>query len=331
MKIMSRIAVVAIATFALSTAGCGGSGSTGGVGGTGSPVGTAGASKGVITALGSIFVNGVEYNVTGSSVTADKSSGLESDLKVGRVVTVKGTKSDDLHGSATSVEYKDNLEGPVDVTPAAGSSQFQAFGQTIAVNTTAATVAAGKTVFSNFTSLSQLTAGSLVEVSGLPDASGVIQASYVELKNGSLATSGIEMKGTISGLNTTAKTFTVGALTVDYSAASLSDLPAGGIANGLFVEVNGSGANYTLGVSPTFKAAKVESDTENPSGAEGSDVSIEGYVKGFSAGSNTFTVNGQAVNTGTLSLPAGIADNMRVEVEGTLSGGVLMVTKIKLG
>ncbi len=322
MKTSNRIAALLITVLAFTVAGCGSSGSGS------APAGVTGTNKGVITALGSIFVNGVEYNVTGASVTKDKSSGLESDLKVGRVVTVKGSKSDDLHGSATSVEYKDNLEGPVDVTPAAGSSQFQAFGQTIAVNTTAATVAAGKTVFSNFTSLSQLTAGSLVEVSGLPDASGVIQASYIELKGGSLAGSSIELKGTIAGLNTIAKTFTIGALTVDYSTASLSDLPAGGIANGLFVEVNGSGTNYTLGVSPSFKAAKVESDTENPSG-EGSDVSIEGYVKGFSAGSNTFTVNGQSVNTGTLSL-AGIANNVRVEVEGTLSGGVLMVTKIKL-
>ncbi len=326
MKSINWLARLLVAVCVISVAGCG---SSGGSGSSAAPAGVSGTSKGVITALGSIFVNGVEYNVTGSSVTVDKSSGLESDLKVGRVVTVKGAKSDDLHGSAVSVEYKDNLEGPVDITPAAGSSQFQAFGQTIAVNTTAATVAAGKTVFSNFTSLSQLSAGSLVEVSGLPDANGVIQASFIELKNGSLAASSIELKGAISGLNATAKTFMVGALTVDYSAASLNDLPAGGIANGLFVEVSGSGANYTLGAAPIFKAAKVESNSENPSAAEGEDVSIEGFINGFSAGSNTFTVNGQAVNAGTLSL-AGIANNMRVEVEGKLSGGVLMVTKIKL-
>jgi len=323
MKSHQRIATLLTTLLAFAIAGCGSSGSS-------SPAaGASGINKGVITALGSIFVNGVEYNVTGASVTVDKSAGLDSDLKVGRVVTVNGTKSDDLHGSATSVEYKDNLEGPVDVTPAAGSTSFQAFGQTIAINTTAATVAAGKTVFSNFTSLSQLTAGSLIEVSGMPDANGVIQASYIELKNGALASSSIELKGTISGLNTTAKTFAIGTLTVDYSAAALSDLPVGGIANGLFVEVSGSGVNYTLGATPTFKADKVESALENPSGSEGSNLSLEGFVTGFTAGSNTFTVNGQAVNTGALSL-TGIANNVRVEVEGTLNNGVLMVAKIKI-
>jgi len=325
MNMKNKIATVVTAVFVLAmVAGCsGGSGSSGTA-----AVGASGTNKGVITALGSIFVNGVEYNVTGSSVTVEKNSGLESDLRVGRVVTVKGSKSDDLHGSATSVEYKDNLDGPVDVTPAAGSS-FQAFGQTVAVNTSAATVAAGKTVFNNFSSLSQLTAGTVVEVSGLPDASGVIQASYIERKSTALASSSIELKGSITALNTTAKTFAIGALTVDYSAASLSDLPSGGIANGLFVEVSGSGANYTLGANPTFKAAKVERAMENPSGSEGSNLSLEGFVKGFTAGSATFTVNGQAVNAGTLSL-TGIANNVRVEVEGTLSNGVLMATKIKL-
>ncbi len=325
MKTNCSIAMLLMTIIAFTVAGCSSSGDSGSVS---TSTGTSGINKGVITALGSIFVNGVEYNVTGSNVKVEKNSGLESDLKVGKVVTVKGSKSDDIHGSATEVEYKDNLEGPVDVTPTAGSSQFQAFGQTIAVNTTAATVAAGKTVFSNFTSLTRLTSGSVIEVSGLPDANGVIQASYIELKSAPLASSSIEMKGTITGLNTTAKTFTIGALTVNYSTASLSDLPVGGIANNLFVELNGNGANYTPGANPTFTAAKVEGATENPSGAEGSSLSLEGYVKGFTAGSNTFTLNGQPVNTGTLSL-AGVANNVRIEVEGTLSGGVLMATKIK--
>ena len=320
MKTNCKSVSLLLAILSFTIAGCGSSGGTTGV---------SGANKGVITALGSIFVNGVEYNVAGSSVTVDKSSGSASDLRVGRVVTVNGSKSDDLHGSATSVDYMDNLEGPVDVTPTTGSSQFQAFGQTIVVNTSAASVASGKTVFYNMSSLSQLSGGSLVEVSGMPDANGVIQASYIELKSGLLAGSSIELKGTITGLNTAVKTFSIGALTVDYSIASLSDLPAGGIANGIFVEVSGSGSNYTLGASPIFKAAKVESASENPSSADGNNLSIEGYIKGFTTGSNTFKVNGQAVNTGTLSL-TGITNNIRVEVEGTMSGGVLMATKIKV-
>ncbi|MBT0665594.1 hypothetical protein KI809_14895 [Geobacter pelophilus] len=320
MKARRLIVSAMVVTMAVAAAGCGSSSSGGS--------GVAGTSKGVITALGSIFVNGVEYATTSSSVTVDKSSGTESELKVGRVVTVKGSQSDDLHGIATTVEYKDNLEGPVDVTPTAGATQFQAFGQTISVNTTAATVAAGKTVFQGFTALTDLAAGSVVEVSGMPDANGIIQASYIEKKSSTLATSSIELKGAISTLNTTAKTFKINGLTVDYSVASLNDLSSG-IANGLYVEVSGSGGNYTLGASPTFKATKVENDKEDANGTEGAKLSVEGFVTGFTQGNNTFKVNGQTVNTGTLSL-SGIDMTKKIEVEGVLSSGVLMASRIKM-
>jgi hypothetical protein len=302
-------------------AGCGGGS------GSGSTANTPAVSKGVITALGSIFVNGVEYAVTGASVSVDKSSGIESDLRVGRVVTVHGSQSDDLHGSAASVEYKDNLDGPVDVAPDLVNKKFQALGQTVVVNTTAASVATGKTVFRNFSSLAQLTPNQVVEVSGIPDSTGVIQASYVEFKGQLTATTGIELKGTIANLDTTAKTFSIGALAVDYSTASLSNL-TGAISNGAFVEVSGTGAGYTGGISPKLVASKVENDREDAGGTEGNNVSVEGFITGFNSG-NTFKVGGQAVNTDTLSL-AGLANNTRVEVEGTLSGGVLMVVKIKL-
>lgn len=322
MKIKSMFVSAVSLVFALTLAGCSG--------GSSSPAkAVPGVSKGVITAKGSVFVNGVEYVTTGAGVTTNKSSGNESDLLVGRVVTVKGSQSDEQHGSAESIEYNDNLEGPVDVAPDLVKNTFQALGQAVAVNTTALTVAAGKTVFNGFTSLSRLAVNSIVEVSGIPDANGVIQASYVELKGTLASTTSIELKGTISNLNTAAKTFMIGALTVDYGAfpASLKDLN-GVITNGQFVEVKGTGAGYTAGASPKLVATKIESDKEDVNGTEGNKLSVEGFVTGFTAGVNTFKVNGQAVNTGTLSL-TGIDMTKKVEVEGTLNNGVLMATKIK--
>lgn len=318
-RIYQHISLIAL-TLILTACG-GSSGSSGGTSATG-------ANKGVITALGSIFVNGIEYSTTGSSVSDDGLSGTESGLRVGMVVTVKGTQSDALHGAALSVDYRDNLEGPVDVAPDLINNRFQALGQTIAVNTTAATVAAGKTVFHNFNSLADLTAGTVVEVSGLPDANGIIQATYIESNGVLQAGAGIEVKGTIASLNTTAKTFNIGALTIDYTTANLSDLPAGGIADGLFVEVKGTGAGYTMGAQPVLVATKVENEIEEVSGIEGKDMSVEGYTKGFT-GAPTFEVSGQPVNTGSLSL-AGIANNVKVEVEGYLQNGVLVATKIEL-
>jgi hypothetical protein len=306
-------------------AACGG----GGGGGGSTPPANSGVSKGVITALGSIFVNGVEYSVSSSKITSNKGGGSGSDLRVGRIVTVRGGKSDDLHGEATEVEYKDNLTGPLDVAPAAGSSTLQVLGQTVLVDTVSASVAAGKTVFQGFTSLSQLTAGSVLEVSGHPDANGAIHATYLELKGGALAAgTEIEIKGAIANLNTTAKTFTINALTVNYATAALNDL-SGAIANGMFVEVKGTGAGYAGGASPTLTAVKIENENGDAAGDENHNLSVEGFVSGFTAGSNSFKVSGQAVTTGSLSL-AGIGNNVRVEVEGTLLNGVLVATKIKL-
>ena len=85
----------------------------------------------------------------------------ESAFKPGMVVNVKGVISDDLNhrGVATEVELEDNLEGPVDITPTNGVPQFQALGQTVALNTTAATIASGKTRlagFGNFSTAAQI-------------------------------------------------------------------------------------------------------------------------------------------------------------------------------
>ncbi len=265
----------------------------------------------------------------------------ESAFKPGMVVNVKGVISDDLNhrGVATEVELEDNLEGPVDITPTNGVPQFQALGQTVALNTTAATIASGKTRlagFGNFSTAAQivphlstlLPAGARVEVNGLPDANGVIQANFITKESDPPlpAAAKLEVKGTITNLDTTAKTFTINALAVDYSGASLHDLSSP--ANGVFVEVKGTGAGYTSGASPKLVATKIEASQENAKGIEGAKLEVEGLISGFT-GASTFKVSGQSVNAGSLSL-AGLANNVRVEVEGPLSNGVLNAIKISI-
>ncbi|MBI4293187.1 MAG: hypothetical protein HY661_17065, partial [Betaproteobacteria bacterium] len=59
-----------------------------------SGLGGTGISQGVITAFGSVFVNGIEFSTGGATVKIDDNPGLESDLKIGMVVTVRGTADD---------------------------------------------------------------------------------------------------------------------------------------------------------------------------------------------------------------------------------------------
>lgn len=88
-----------------------------------------------------------------------------------------------------------------------------------------------------------------VEVKG--NMSGdVLVAVKVEAKSGSQPTGGyIEIKGTISNFNASAKTFDLDTLTVNYANATVEGI----VNNGSFVEVKG-----TQNSDGTFQASKVE-------------------------------------------------------------------------
>ncbi len=107
-----------VGLFIVVAAGCGsggggGGGLAGGIGGTGA------VAQGAITGFGSIFVNGIEFETDSSSFDVDDDSvATEGDLALGMVVTVIGTiNNDGVTGSASSVEYDDEVEGPVGNDP----------------------------------------------------------------------------------------------------------------------------------------------------------------------------------------------------------------------
>ena len=91
-------------------------------------------SSGTITGFGSIFVNGVEWQTSGATITVDDNPGTESELKVGQVVTVRGTlNAAGTNGTADSVEFDNSVEGPIaSIDLATGS--FVVLGQTVLVS-----------------------------------------------------------------------------------------------------------------------------------------------------------------------------------------------------
>lgn len=109
---MKTLRLVLLAALAASIAACGGG--TGGTGATTPPPGSA-VSQGIITAKGSIFVNGIEYSISGATIIKiDDNPSVENDLKVGMVVKVRGTSDDATRtGSATQIEARDILEGTI--------------------------------------------------------------------------------------------------------------------------------------------------------------------------------------------------------------------------
>ncbi len=306
--------------------------SGGGIGGTGA----AGVTVGPITGFGSIVVNHVHLDISNATVNLEGIPGDPSDpnmgLKLGMVVVARGDFSaDGLTAVATSVEFEDNLEGPVDSVDVTGN-QVTVLHQTVIVNTA--------TVFDGFAALGDLTQGNMVEVSGLVDANGHILATRIELKGLTFNDVGeLEIKGTIRNLNPTMETFEIGApttpLVVQYTGASLDleQSPNGVLEDGLFVEVE-SQQPPSGGIIVASEVA-VKSPFSDSLGEAGDHVEIEGFVAEFSALDQPFKVNGYPVRTtpNTLyehGLPGDVANGVRLEVEGTLDAdGVLVAVKVE--
>ncbi|MEW6441686.1 MAG: DUF5666 domain-containing protein [bacterium] len=303
------LAVVLLVTLAA----CGGGGGDGdGDGGNPAPGSVV---FGRIQGPGSISVNGIDFDTSGAAFSKDGTSqGLgESDLHEGMIVTVRGRINDSrVTGTASGVDYRDNLEGPIaQVNPGAGT--FVAMGQLVLVD--------ANTFFNGVTGLAQLAAGNVVEVSGLYDANGNIRATYAELKKATLEPGdAIEVKGMVSNLDTGAQTFTLSGLTVDYATAALSDLPAGGLANGTFVEVESTSPP----AGAVLEATEIRGEERFgalPGGA-GTEAIIEALVTTVSSATE-FRLNRQPVRTTNQTTFAGgtAADlglNVLLRAEGAL-------------
>jgi hypothetical protein len=243
---LSLSAIALAVTTALTACNDGGGGS----GSSLDPV----TSSGEITRFGSVYVNGTRFETGGAEIRVDDSAADESALDVGMVVTVEGEVDPATgEGRATAIRFDADLEGPitdVSLTSSNGVTEgtIDVLGHTVEV--TADTRFEGD---GSITTLDQLTTDTRVEVSGWGDGEGNLTATRIEVEDDE---DDIEVRGTISELDTDAQTFTLnGRITVDYSNAELDDDLQ--LANGLFVEVEAS--DFDAG-SNTLTATEVEEE-----------------------------------------------------------------------
>ena len=278
-------------------------------------------SQGPINGFGSVIVNGVHYSTAGATITIDGQPAIESQLRVGQVVRVEGTvDANGTTGVARSIRFDDDVEGPVQGIDLAGST-LVVLGQTVRVG-------AGTSFDDSISprSLDGLQVGDRVEVSGLVGADGVISATRIEL---STAAGEVEVKGTASSVDTTARRFVINGLTVDYSGASLNGFAAGQPANGDLVEVHG-----TINGSGVLVATQVERRSASLSGTTDDDADLEGLVTRF-ASATDFDVAGQRVTTNAATryeggTAASLALDVNVEVEGGFDAtGRIVATRVE--
>ncbi len=293
------------------------------ISGTGVVVGT-------ITGFGSIYVNGVEYDVERAQFVIDgqtdfaTATDAQRNLAVGMVVRLEATDNGDGTGIAARVIYDDAVEGPIESAPQAVNGApnritFTVLGRRIVAD-------AVDTVFDGV-GFDLLAKDMVVEVSGYIDDSGAILATHVGYKG--MFTPGqtrVELHGIVSSLGQSS--FMLGGTLVEYGDKTrFYDMKADQLAEGLPVEVAGV---YQPGGN--ILASRIESEEDDRREVVDTDKSVElqGIVYGFVSPSE-FRVDDIRVDASGLSSTqtSALSDGVQVEIKGHMKQGVLVAESIK--
>jgi len=266
------------------------------------------SSVGVISAPGSVTVNGVRYDTNAASVTMNGLPAFPADLRDGHTVMLKGAVQDGgTRGTANSIEYHAAALGPVEsVEPA--QQRAIVLGQTVVVNADTAydsRIATG--------GLDGIEVGMRLQVSGFLNANGQIVATRIEPAT---ATAGLQVMGEVSGLDPVNRLFSLDRLTVDYSRALVIDLPGGMPSTGQPIIVRGTLAGGVLNAQSLAGLPDLGPATPNWR------VQAGGWITRF-AGSGSFEVNGYPVSAGSATAwvngtAADLGLNAMVTVDGRL-------------
>jgi len=270
------------------------------------------AVQGPITAKGSIFVNGIEFDTSGSTIKIDDNPGTDDGLKVGMTVSVNGTVDDSgQYGTAATVTYDDEVQGEITGLSNNGLNKtFTVLGQNVVADITS-------TVYDN-TTYADLTDGDVVEVSGSLLSNGTIVATRIEDKG---ATTEVEKKGTISALS--GSTFMLGTTSVDATASTFdpADLV---LTDGLFVEVKGAFNGGTIVATNIQREDSSFDDNVDK-------VSIEGVISGYTSDAS-FSLHGQEIDASSAArtpMALTLGNDVPIEAEGPIVNGVLVAIKVE--
>ena len=309
--------------------GCGGGGGAGNVAGVGSG-GTGSFASGPISGFGSIVVNGIHYDESAASAAGaiqndDGTPANSASLKLGMVVNVTGSainnRSTAPSATANTVSFGSELLGPVDSINLT-SKTLVVLGQTVAVT--------GSTFFDDALAggLTALKTGDAVEVYGFYDpASNTVSATRIERSGAA----DFKLSGTVSNLDVTSQSFSIGTRSVSYAnILPASQVPT--LANGQLVRVK---AKSTLTKPGLLDATSIRVQGLGGPGSRGvgnrDEASVEGVVNAF-ASASAFSVNGVVVDARNAVVSGGavVSLGVRVEVEGSTSGNVLLARKVSV-
>jgi hypothetical protein len=171
--------------------------------------------------------------------------------------------------------------------------------------------------------LPALTPGQVVEVHGILDpVNARIVATRIEAEDAAPA---YKVRGPIANLDATAGTFTVNGELISYAGLPGVQVPPG-LTNGQIVRV----LLQTTQVNGAWVAIALRGGLRLPD--RSGEAHLEGVITSFTS-TTSFSVNGLPVDAANANFPVGttgIELGARVEVEGRVSNGVLLATKVEI-
>ena len=290
------------------------------------------AAQGPINGLGSFFVAGTAWSLSGTgSATIDGAAAAETELLPGMVADVTGFRlSGGTTGNATRVTVDEAAEGPVDTLADLGDELFfNAFGQGFVVDRT--------TVFdgTDYDTFAGAGLGRVVRVFGVadehPSQGAVVRVTRLE-DRAATATAGttrIQLEGTASSASS--GSFDVGAITVALNdivnCSGLTSIQGlgGSVGDGEAVEVDGrfiDASNVcalTVGERDAIEAVN--------------DARREGFVTAIATNPTSFTLGSLPVDASTATLaPANLVleAGMRLQVDGRQRSDVFTASAVTL-
>lgn len=335
---INRLLVIALAA---GLAACGGSGGSGDVTQSPPAAATPQTSVGQITGFGSVYVNGVEYDTSGSSYDVDDGPASGDDaLAVGMVVKVKGSvNADGRTGSAEAIIYDDDIEGIVEnlATDANDTSvkTFTVMGISIRASENSTNFDGEDDPGFSFGTIMN---GNNVEVSGSFDGD-ILIATYIEKQDAD--DDEFEAKGTVTLYNGSDQFVLLlkNESTLNVTIAAGAEIPSAGVVEGQYVEVEGTIPD-PVNAPDSLLASKVElEDEDRISDDDDDEVEIKGTLS-YDMDSGTWSVMDVALNFngGTEYSPESLAESIAdqtaaglfVEVEGQYVNEALNVEKIEI-
>ncbi|MHA7878610.1 MAG: DUF5666 domain-containing protein [Saccharospirillum sp.] len=275
-----------------------------------------GMSVGPLTAFGSVYVNGIQFETNEADFVDNDGVSAESDLQKGMILVVDGQwRRDTREGTAEQVLYDDTLRGTVEaiVLPwdaANKTGELTVLGQTVLLD--------GQTVFRG-QSPEVIAQGNAIRVSGWRLNGGGFRASYVETQDANVSSlyATVEVEGEISDASETE--FKLGTLKVSYTPDLVDITLSADQLNGRYVDVEGT---FDQGEN-ILSATDIQFIDQRYLGNKGDEIELSGAItdgysdvtRQFQLGGLTVLVDAEALEEDGLELTDLVVDFL-VTVEG---------------